>query len=114
MVPDPASPLQPFPDAPLPAVRPGMCLRRTEEAAYQHLGDETVVVLPMTRTLHVINQTGRMLWDLMDSPKKVSELVDRLVEDFDVDRAHAEADVLAWVSELLRQHILVETDVQKT
>ena len=103
-----SNPLQPFADAPLPLLTPQALLARAGEAAFQHLGEETVIVLPMTRTLHVLNPTGRFLWDALDQPRRISELSDRVAEAFEVERPRAEADILSWAAELRRQRVLVE------
>ena len=102
------SPLQPFADAPLPALDLDARLARTAEVAFQSLGDETVIVLPLTRTLHVLNPTGRFLWEALDRPRTVRELADRLALAYEVAPARAEADVLAWAAELKRQRILID------
>jgi hypothetical protein len=83
-------------------------LARTAEVAFQSLGEETVIVLPLTRTLHVLNPTGRFLWETLDRPLSLRELADRLVGAYEVARPQAEADVLAWAAELKRQRILID------
>ena len=102
------NPLQPFADAPLPVLTPEARLKRTAEAAFQTLDGETVIVLPLTRTLHVLNGTGGLLWERLVEPRTVSELVTFLAEVYAVDLAAAEKDVLAWAAELKRQRILVD------
>ncbi len=105
-------PFQPFADAPLPALTLESRMARTGEAAFQRLGDETVIVLPRTRTLHVLNPTGVLLWEALDRPRRLSELVDRLLEAYEVDRPKAEADVISWAAELARQRILLDAPVE--
>ena len=100
--------LQPFTDAPLPVLGLDTRLARTAEVAFQSLGEETVIVLPLTRTLHVLNATGRFLWEALDRPRSVRELAARLIEAYEVAPAQAEADVLAWAAELKRQRVLVD------
>lgn len=107
MSPD-SNPLQPFADAPIPVLSLTSRLARTDEVAFQSLGEETVIVLPLTRTLHVLNPTGRFLWEVLDRPRSVLDLVDRLDGAYEVPRPQAEADVLAWAAELKRQRILVD------
>lgn len=104
----PANPLQPFPDAPLPPVSPETRLKRAPEAAFQRLGEETVIVLSLTRTLHVLNATGSFLWEALDRPRPLSELAELLAGAFEVDRERALSDVLAWAAELKRQRALVD------
>lgn len=102
------NPLQPFADAPLPVLAPEARLRRTAEAAFQTLDGETVIVLPLTRTLHVLNGTGGFLWERLAEPRTVAELAGELAGAYAVEPARAERDVLAWAAELKRQRILVD------
>ena len=103
------NPLQPFAEAPLPEVGPSTLLARASEAAFQRLGDETVIVLPLTRTLHVLNPTGRFLWEaLEEGGRTASELAGLLAGAYEVDPATAQTDVLAWAAELMRQRVLLE------
>ena len=103
------NPLQPFAEAPLPEVGPSTRLARAPEAAFQRLGDETVIVLPLTRTLHVLNPTGRFLWEALEAgPRTAGELALRLAEAYEVEAGTAQADVLAWAAELRRQRVVVE------
>ena len=88
---------------------PATLLARASEAAFQRLGDETVIVLPLTRTLHVLNPTGRFLWEaLEEGPRTAAVLADLLAGTYAVDPPTALSDVLAWASELRRQRVLLE------
>ena len=103
------NPLQPFAEAPLPAVTAATRLARASEAAFQRLGEETVIVLPLTRTLHVLNPTGRFLWEALEGGgRTVADLAGLLAEAYEVEAAKALKDVLAWAAELKRQRVLVD------
>ncbi len=94
----------------MPEVAASTRLARASEAAFQSLGDETVIVLPLTRTLHVLNPTGRFLWEaLEEGPRTAGELAERLAAAYDVEASVARTDVLSWAAELRRQRVLVES-----
>lgn len=57
-----------------------------------------------TKTLNgyiTINQTARVMWDMLEKECSQEDLVNAILEKYDVDRAIAERDVAAFVKKLL-------------
>ena len=54
-----------------------------------------------------INRTGRVLWSALAEGATQDELIERLVESFDIERARAVADVEAFTAELESRDLLV-------
>lgn len=48
-----------------------------------------------------LNETGAFLWKLLEKSVTEEEMVNALLEEYDVDRATAEADVKSFVDKLL-------------
>lgn len=48
-----------------------------------------------------LNETGQFLWKLLEKSATEEEMVNALLEEYDVDRATAEADVKSFVDKLL-------------
>ncbi len=48
-----------------------------------------------------LNETGAFLWKLLEKSSTEEEMVNALLEEYDVDRATAEADVKSFVDKLL-------------
>lgn len=48
-----------------------------------------------------LNETGAFLWKLLEKSAAEEEMVNALLEEYDVDRATAEADVKSFVDKLL-------------
>jgi hypothetical protein len=69
--------------------------------------DETVVLDADRGAYYRLNAVGGRVWELLsDRPRSVAELVERVVAEYEVDPARAEADVVALV-ERLADHGLV-------
>jgi hypothetical protein len=63
-------------------------------------------------TLHTFeNDVATEIWGLVDGRRSVGQIVERIVADFEVDRAQAEQDVLAFV-QLLDERGLLELQPQ--
>ncbi len=70
-------------------------------------GDE--IVLQMTDGVYFsLNATGKDLWSKLDKPCSYEEMVDYLLEHYDVGRTPAEECVQEFVSSLLGYNLIEE------
>ena len=53
-----------------------------------------------------LNDTGRIIWDMLSEGKNKEEIADRFVAEYDVDRAIAERDIGAFIETLQGADIL--------
>lgn len=64
--------------------------------------DGAILFNPDTDDMVVINPTGRLLWDLLQTPQGIAEMAARLAETYpDVSLEQATQDAQAFVDELL-------------
>lgn len=75
-------------------------IRRARRTAARTIGGRSVVVVIDAQAMHTLSEVGTLVFERADGVTFES-LVDAVVEAFDVDRATAEADVRAFVQELL-------------
>ena len=74
-----------------------MTYRRDPGLPFQKLDEETIVVDPRTREVHLLNETAARIWELLAAPSSVEELAAKLGNEYD-----APADELrAGVEELV-------------
>lgn len=71
------------------------------------LGDETVLLHPGEGMYFSLNEVGTRVWALIEHPQSVRGVCDRIVEEFDVEPATCQADVLRVVADLM-DHGLAE------
>ncbi len=62
----------------------------------------------MEDALYTLNETGRIIWQKLESQKTLNEVIDELIEEFDAPREVIEEDVCGIVSELVKMK-MVET-----
>ena len=105
----------PFPldsPAPAPQARPGSMTaerdaehgqgRRIERApnvAWRVLDGAAVLVAPSSPSIQTLNEVGTLIWQLADG-RPVAEIVDAVVNEFEVERIQASADVESFVRDL--------------
>jgi PqqD family protein of HPr-rel-A system len=74
-----------------------MTYQRDPGLPYQKLDEETIVVDPRSREVHLFNDTAARVWELLESARSLDQLTAALGQEYD-----APADELrAGVEELL-------------
>ncbi len=81
---------------------------RADELAWREIDGEIVAVDVDTSTYLSGNPAAALLWGMLATGTTRDELVDRLVEHFDIERERAERDVDAFVSTLAARNLLEE------
>ncbi len=74
-------------------------------------GNEYVLV-PVTNNIadmdsvFTLNETGAFIWDQIDGKRKVADIVELLVEEFDIDKETARKDVLEFIDNMKKYLII--------
>jgi hypothetical protein len=81
--------------------------RRDAELPFQKLDEETIVVDPRRREVHLLNQTAARIWELLASPRSLDELTTTLGEEYEVGEAELREAVVECVEGLTSKGLLV-------
>lgn len=81
-------------------------ISRTEEVVASDIDGETVMMSIQNGKYYGLDDIGSRIWELMENPIKVSDLVDTLLARYEVDRESCERDVLKFLNELGDDKIL--------
>jgi PqqD family protein of HPr-rel-A system len=60
-----------------------MTYARDPGVPHQRLDEETIVVDPRTREVHLFNETAARIWELLVAPRSVNELTVALAAEYD-------------------------------
>ncbi len=71
-------------------------------------------MLSVSNTVNVYNTVGARVWELCDGTRSVNDVVDVIVGEYDVDRARAQADVVAFIEELVADRALELLDARRS
>jgi hypothetical protein len=74
-------------------------IRRTPSALWRTFEHETAVILPTASAVRVLNEVGARVWELADG-RTFREIVDTLVNEYEVERTQLELDAQAFLAEL--------------
>ena len=81
-------------------------ISQIEEIVASDIDGETVMMSIENGQYYGLDDIGSRIWELIEKPIKVSDLIDTLLERFDVDRETCERDVLKFLNELNEDRIL--------
>lgn len=69
--------------------------------------DDDIVILNIPKNNYVsLDQIGRRIWDLIESPVAVSDLCSTLAGEFEGGQEQICADVLSFLNELLKEDLV--------
>jgi hypothetical protein len=77
-----------------------MTFRRRDDVLWRHALDAVVLFPEGADEPVVLPGTAAVVWDLLEEPVTLAELVDVLVAAYDGDRSTIECDVTALLSDL--------------
>lgn len=73
---------------------------------FQTLDEDTIVVDPRSREVHLLNETAARVWELLSSPGSIDSLAAVLVEEYEAPLEEVRSSVEALVRELGDKGIL--------
>jgi PqqD family protein of HPr-rel-A system len=75
--------------------------RRDPTLPFQRLDEEAIVVDPRTREVHLLNETGARIWELLEEDSTVDELCEALAEEYEDAAPEAlRREVEAFIADL--------------
>ena len=74
-------------------------------SAWRVLGGQTVLLSLPERKLHLLNEVGSRIWELIQERRTVGEIVRKVAEEYEVSEDRARTDVHAFIRKLVRQRV---------
>lgn len=85
------------------AIEMSSIVRQSGGQVSAEIDDEVVMMNVEQGNYYALDEVGSRIWALIEQPMEVSALCDRLIEEYEVERAACEIDVLKFLDELLEQ-----------
>ena len=83
-----------------------MVYKRNADILAASLDGELVMMSIQAGNYYSIGGVGTRVWELLEQPKSLEELVDAVVADYAVERDRCATDVAAFVDELLGLNLI--------
>ena len=81
--------------------------RRDNALPFQRLEEDTIVVDPSRREVHLLNPTAARVWELLEAPRTIDQIVVVLADEYDVADDELQADVSELVAALAEKAVVV-------
>jgi hypothetical protein len=80
--------------------------RRSSTLPFQEIEGRVIIVVPERRQMHLLDEVGTYLWNLLGVPRSSEDLTRSLCEEFEVEPPRARKDVEAFLAELGEKGLL--------
>jgi Coenzyme PQQ synthesis protein D (PqqD) len=79
---------------------------RSPEQTSGEIDGQVVMLSVESGHYYSMNEQGSRIWELLGAPHVVSDLIDRLTAEFEVERPQCEAEVLSFLERLRKDGLL--------
>lgn len=83
----------------------------TKEQVSCDLAGEAAILQLKSGIYYGLDAVGARIWELIQEPKRVGQVLETLLEEYDVEPAHCESDLLSILQEMADRE-LIEVDPQ--
>ena len=90
----------------VPSRSPSIVTRKT--------GNEYVLVpvannIADMTSVYTLNETGAFIWELIDGKKSVEEIIEAVIDKYDVDREKATKDVFSLIDDM-KNYLIIQDE----
>ena len=76
-------------------------IKRNESAVWRVIDDEIVVLVPEGAMVHALTGCGSRVWELIEGETAISEIVQRICAEYEVEAQRAEKEITQFIYSLL-------------
>jgi Coenzyme PQQ synthesis protein D (PqqD) len=73
---------------------------KSSKVAYRNIEDQVVLIDPEGENVMILTEVGSFIWNLLDGNMDQALLLDKILEQFDVEREIAEKDLQSFLDQL--------------
>ena len=81
-------------------------LRPNDDVLFQELQGESVLLNLKTGVYFGLDAVGTRVWELLDQPRPLSDVLDVLVREYEVTNEQCEADLLSLAGDMLKHELV--------
>lgn len=81
-------------------------VKQSNKILVQNLDEDTVMANIDSGFYYGVNQTSKRIWELIADPITITDICGRLQQEYEVDAATCESQVLSFLNELAREGLV--------
>ena len=94
----------------IPELNKNSIVQRDPEIIAAEAERDLVMVSIASGSYYGVSEVARAIWEAIEQPKKVSDLINDLTSAYNVDRSNCEAETLSFLRDLLAERLLQVRD----
>lgn len=79
----------------------------TPEQVSCPLGDEAAILNLKNTVYYGLNPVGARVWNLLQQPRTIGELRDRLLDEYEVEAGRCESDLLELLEKMMSEGLIL-------
>ena len=83
---------------------------RNNDIISSEMGGETVMMSIENGKYFSVNPVGSRIWELLHSPQTVAQLVDTLLDEYEIDRATCEKEVINFLTHMESENVVRKSE----
>lgn len=84
-------------------------LQRHPNLLFNQVDGETVMLSMESSSYYGLDKTATRIWELLEKPIKLGELITNLVNEYDVSNEQCQIDTIDFVKKLINQSLVIAT-----
>lgn len=90
--------------------------QKSPDVIFRRVADEYILVpirqkVVDLRSIYTLNEVSAFIWELIDGKKSISEISDKIIEEFNVEPLQAESDIREILLQLETLSLIQKVDV---
>ncbi len=90
-------------------ITPQSIIRRNKNLLFNEIDGEVVMLSIENSEYYGMDKIGSRIWELIESPVSVNELIDKLLEEYDVTRDQCTHDTTGFLEQLAEKKLIYIT-----
>lgn len=85
---------------------------KNPDIVFRKIADEFILVpvrhkVADLNCIYVLNEVGALIWEFIDGKRDIDEILDRILETYDMERETANNDLLSFINQLVKTESIV-------
>ena len=91
-----------------------MRVRRSDKAVCRVIDGDIVLLIPEEAMLHALTGCGSRVWELTEGETAVSEIIQRICEEYEVELTRASEEITEFVHKLIEMKLVEIVPAEET
>jgi hypothetical protein len=92
----------------MPTIDDALVLGARSDVRFRKVASEGIIVQQSSAEVIAVNEVGARVMQLMEKPKRLSEILETMSDEFDVDETRLREDVVSFLTELMDAGVIEE------